>query len=57
MGFHHSCGVKLITMYVCMYLLIAKGQSAQKRLYWGEDRIKRKILLRENVAMLMLVTG
>ncbi len=30
-------------MYVCMYLLIGKGQSAQKRPYWGEDRIKRKI--------------
>ncbi len=28
---------------VCMYLLIGKGQSAQKRPYWGEDRIKRKI--------------
>ncbi len=29
-------------LYVCMYLLIGKGQSAQKRPYWGEDRIKRK---------------
>ncbi len=29
--------------YVCMYLLIGKGQSAQKRPYWGENRIKRKI--------------
>ncbi len=28
---------------VCMYLLIGKGQSAQKRPYWGENRIKRKI--------------
>ncbi len=27
----------------CMYLLFGKGQSAQKRPYWGEDRIKRKI--------------
>ncbi len=32
-----------VCMYVCMYLLIGKGQSAQKRPYWGEDRIKRKI--------------
>ncbi len=32
-----------VTLYVCMYLLIGKGQSAQKRPYWGEDRIKRKI--------------
>ncbi len=30
-------------MDVCMYLLIGKGQSAQKRPYWGEDRIKRKL--------------
>ncbi len=30
-------------MYLCMYLLIRKVQSAQKRPYWGEDRIKRKI--------------
>ncbi len=29
-------------LYVCVYLLIGKGQSAQKRPYWGEDRIKRK---------------
>ncbi len=28
---------------VCMYLLIGKGQCAQKRPYWGEDRIKGKI--------------
>ncbi len=27
----------------CMYLLIGKGQSAQKRPYWGENRIKRNI--------------
>ncbi len=27
---------------LCMYLLIGKGQSAQKGPYWGEDRIKRK---------------
>ncbi len=31
-------------LHVCMYLLIEKGQSAQKRPYWGEDRIKRKIM-------------
>ncbi len=35
--------LKIKIMYVCMYLLIGKGQSAQKRPYWGEDRIKRKI--------------
>ncbi len=27
-----------------MNLLIGKGQSAQKRPYWGEDRIKKKIM-------------
>ncbi len=32
----------LIDMYVCMYLLIGKGQSAQKRPYLGGNRIKRK---------------
>ncbi len=31
-----------ICMYVCMYLLIGKEQSAQKRPYWGENGIKRK---------------
>ncbi len=38
-----SCYEPGKSMYVCMYLLIGKGQSAQKRPYWGEDRIKRKI--------------
>ncbi len=37
------CIYLMNSMYVCMYLLIGKGQSAQKRPYWGEDRIKRKI--------------
>ncbi len=32
-----------ICMHVCMYLLIGKEQSAQKRSYWGENRIKRII--------------
>ncbi len=32
-----------LQMYVCKHLLIGKGQSAQKKPYWGEDRIKRKI--------------
>ncbi len=31
-------------MYVCMYLLIGKEQSAQKRPYWGEDGIKGKFI-------------
>ncbi len=30
-------------MYVCMYLMIGKGQIAQKRPYWGENRLKSKI--------------
>ncbi len=30
-------------MDVCMYLLIGKGKSAQKRPYWGEKGIKRNI--------------
>ncbi len=29
--------------YVCMYLMIGKGQNAQKRPYWGENRLKSKI--------------
>ncbi len=29
--------------YVCMYLMIGKGQIAQKRPYWGENRLKSKI--------------
>ncbi len=31
-----------VCVYICMYLLIEKGQSAQKRAFWGKDRIKRK---------------
>ncbi len=30
-------------LYVCMYLMIGKGQIAQKRPYWGENRPKSKI--------------
>ncbi len=33
---------KIAHMYVCMYLLIGKGQIAQKRPYWGENRLKGK---------------
>ncbi len=32
-----------VTLYVCMYLMIGKGQIAQKRPYWGENRLKSKI--------------
>ncbi len=32
-----------VCMYVCMYLMIGKGQIAQKRPYWGENRLKSKI--------------
>ncbi len=31
------------TVYVCMYLMIEKGQIAQKRPYWGEKKLKSKI--------------
>ncbi len=30
-------------MYVCIYLMIGKGQIAQKRPYWVENRLKSKI--------------
>ncbi len=29
--------------YVCVYLMIGEGQIAQKRPYWGENRLKSKI--------------
>ncbi len=29
-------------MYVCMYLMIGKGQTVKKP-YWGENRLKSKI--------------
>ncbi len=32
-----------VVMYVCMYLMIGKGQIAQKRPYWGENRLKSTI--------------
>ncbi len=35
-----------LAVYVCMYLLIGKGQSALKRPFWGEDRIKRKFMIK-----------
>ncbi len=30
--------------FVCVYLMIGKGQIAQKRPYWGENRLKSKIM-------------
>ncbi len=33
----------LAVMYKCMYLMIGKGQIAQKWPYWGENRLKSKI--------------
>ncbi len=35
-------------MYVCMYLMIGKGQIAQKRPYWG-DHIVHHSLLRKGL--------
>ncbi len=36
---------EIIRMFVCMYVFIDREdtKSAQKRSYWGENRIKRKI--------------
>ncbi len=29
-----------LLLYVCMYLMIGKGQIAQKRPNWGKNRLK-----------------
>ncbi len=35
--------VSMYGKYVCMCLMIGKAQIAQKRPYWGENRLKIKI--------------
>ncbi len=40
----HDALKSKFTKIVCMYLMIGKGQIAQKRPYWGENRLKSKIL-------------
>ncbi len=30
-------------VYVCMYFMVGKGQIAQKRPFWGENRLKSKL--------------
>ncbi len=39
---------------LCMYLLIGKGQSAQKRPYWGEDRIKREKFMSKHMSLIVV---
>ncbi len=39
---------------LCMYLLIGKGQSAQKRPYLGEDRIKREKFMSKHMSLIVV---
>ncbi len=38
----------IVCMYVCMYLMIGKGQIAQKRPYWGEIDLRAKFMGKYN---------
>ncbi len=38
-----TCRLSVLLTYICMYLMIGKGQIAQKRPYWGENRLKSKV--------------
>ncbi len=44
-------------LYVCMYLMIGKGQIAQKRPYWGENRLKAKCMGKYNYLVVFWKLG